>query len=294
VAEPFVSIIVPTYNRPDSLADCVRSIAQLDYPADRVEVLIVNDGSRIDPKERLDLHGSLRVELLAQPHGGPAQARNLAARRAKGEFLVFVDDDCVVPSDFLRRLSAHLVETPTAGIGGQTLNVLDNVYSIASQVHVEYLYNFYNAVPERALFFSSNNLALPAEGFRRVGGFDGTFVTGEDRDFCDRWLSAGFGLRYCPDVHVYHAHLLSFSSFWSQHFNYGRGAFRFRQRRAARQRSRIGLERVSFYLNLVSWRSPQVSGHRRMAVSVLLAVSQLANAAGFLWERITGAKHPVR
>jgi GT2 family glycosyltransferase len=295
MAAPLVSIIVPTYNRPDALAACVQTIGLLDYPSDRVEVLIVDDGSSIDPRERLaSVRGSLKLELLCQPHGGPAQARNLAARHARGDFLVFIDDDCRVPADFLQRVSAQLQVTPNAGIGGQTLNVLDNVYSIASQVHVEYLYSYYNAVPECARFFSSNNLALPAEGFRQVGGFDATFMTGEDREFCDRWLSAGLALRYCPDVHVYHAHVLTFASFWWQHFNYGRGSFRFRQRYAERRRRDMGLERISFYLNLLRWRSSQVSGLRAVAVSLLLAVSQLATAAGFLWERIAGADHQVR
>ena len=209
VTAPLVSLIVPTYNRPESLAACVQTIAQLDYPADRLEVLIVDDGSRLDPRERLDsIRGSLRVELLVQPHGGPAQARNLAAGQAKGEVLVFIDDDCRVPPEFLQRLSAHVRATPNAGIGGQTLNVLDNVYPVASQVHVDYLYSYYNLVPERAQFFSSNNLALPAEGFRQVGGFDATFMTGEDREFCDRWLSAGFALRVlsrCPRLPCPHA-----------------------------------------------------------------------------------------
>lgn len=287
-----MSIIVPTYNRPDPLAACVRSMDQLDYPKDRFEVLIVDDGSNVDLAERLEkVRGSLNVELLSQTHGGPAKARNLAAKHAKGEFLVFIDDDCLVPPDFLHRLSAHLRATPNTGIGGQTLNVLDNVYSTASQVHVQYLYGYYNAAPDRALFFSSNNLALPAEGFRQIGGFDATFITGEDRELCDRWLSAGFRLKYCPDVQVHHAHVLTFTSFWSQHFNYGRGAFRFRKRRAERHRGTIALEAASFYFNLLGWRSPHVSGPRTVAVSLLLAVSQLANAAGFVWERVAGGSH---
>jgi GT2 family glycosyltransferase len=288
--EPFISIIVPTYNRPDALVDCVRSVAQLTYPLDRFELLIVDDGSSTPPGGRVKQSaGPTTVRWLSQPHGGPARARNLGASQARGGVLVFVDDDCRVPPDFLCRVSAHIRAAPNTGIGGQTINVLDNVYSTASQVHVEYLYRHYNAAPGRARFFSSNNLALPAEEFRRIGGFDDRFMTGEDRELCDRWLNAGFALKYCPDVRVYHAHDLSLRSFWSQHFNYGRGAFRFRQRRAERLQSRITLESWAFYLNLLRCHSPHVTRWRRLPVNVLLALSQVANAAGFLWERAATA-----
>jgi GT2 family glycosyltransferase len=290
MAEPFLSIIVPTYNRPDSLASCVQSVVQLDYPCDRFEALIVDDGSRVPPTESVrEVKDAVNVRLLTQPHGGPARARNLAAWQAKGDYLVFIDDDCRVPPDFLARVSAELQATPDTGIGGKTVNVLDNVYSAASQVHVDYLYNYYNRAGDTAQFFSSNNLALPADAFRRIGGFDASFITGEDRELCDRWLHAGHKLRYCPEVQVYHAHALTFASFCSQHFNYGRGAFRYRQRRAARTQSRIGVEALAFYVNLVTWRAPGSSRRRGPAVPALLGISQLANTAGFLWELGAGS-----
>lgn len=112
-------------------------------------------------------------------------------------------------------------------VGGRTFNALpENPYSAASQLLVDYLYTYYNADPERAGFFTANNLALPAESFRAIGGFDSTFpyAAAEDREFCDHWLHHGHRMRYAPEAVVYHAHALTLRTFWRQHCTDGRGA----------------------------------------------------------------------
>ena len=89
--------------------------------------------------------------------------------------------------------------------------------------------------PEDLLcIFRANNLALPEDRFRAIGGFDTIFplAASEDREFCDRWLHHGFQMTYAPEAVVYHARALTFRSFWRQHFKYGRGAFHFHQVRA--------------------------------------------------------------
>jgi glycosyltransferase involved in cell wall biosynthesis len=89
---PFISIIVPTYNRPAQLKTCLESIASLDYPADRFEVIVVDDGGET-PLERVVSPFRVKIDLtlLSQPNSGPAVARNSGALRAKGKLLVFTD-----------------------------------------------------------------------------------------------------------------------------------------------------------------------------------------------------------
>jgi GT2 family glycosyltransferase len=78
------------------------------------------------------------------------------------------------------------------------------------------VYAYYNDDPHQAHFFTTNNLALPAERFRAIGGFDTTFplAASEDREFCDRWLHHGYQMTYSPEVVVYHAHVLTLRTFW--------------------------------------------------------------------------------
>jgi GT2 family glycosyltransferase len=286
---PFLSIVVPTYRRPDRLAACLRALAQLEYPRDRFEVVVVDDGSDAPPDQEVDaVRSAIEVTLLRAEHGGPAMARNAGAARAKGEFLCFTDDDCAPAPGWLSAFAASFRSSPEAMLGGQTVNALtDNVYSATSQLLVDYLCGYYNADPSDARFFTSNNVAMSADRFREIGGFDTSFPlpAAEDREICDRWRRHGRPLRYTPDAVVYHSHPLTLRSFWRQHFNYGRGAFHLHVLRARQQQDRIRLEPPSFYLNLLAAAVRSHPGRVAPAMTVLMAISQAANAAGFFNER---------
>ena len=229
--------------------------------------------------------------VFEQVNRAKAAARNAGANRARGTFLAFTDDDCMPKVDWLQKLAARFVKTPDDVIGGRTLNALpDNPYSTASQILIDYLYTYYNPTFNRACFLTSNNLAVPAARFRALGGFDTSFplAAAEDRDFCDRWRHRGYRMIYAPEVLVYHAHTLTLRTFVRQHFRYGRGALHFHHARIQRGQNRIRLEPTRFYVNLLRHRSSQAQHRNALLPAALLFVSQVANAAGFFWER--GAK----
>jgi glycosyltransferase involved in cell wall biosynthesis len=279
-SEPFLSVIVPTYARPQQLATCLCALSQQNYPRERFEVIVVNDGGTT-LKSHLDAFlDRLNIKYIAQRHAGPANARNTGAEWAQGMFLVFTDDDCMPNSDWLQKLALRFAQTPTQIIGGLTLNALEsNAYSTVSQAIIDIAYSYYNAVPSQARFFASNNLAIPAAGFRELGGFDTSFETSEDRNLCDRWLHCGYRMTYAAEAIVAHAHPLTLAGFCVQHFNYGRGAFRFHQFRAASGAGRL----------LPDWQFHLLVLRRFFAVPHLLpiwAMWHVANTAGFLWEMI--------
>ncbi len=286
--EPFFSIIIPTYNRPRELTACLESINRVDYPRDCFEVIIVNDGGGATAESVVDSFANgLNLTLITQLNAGPSAARNRGAANAKGEFLAFIDDDCMPARDWLKTLAAHFTNNPNCLIGGRTINLLTrNLYSTMSQLIVEIAYGHYNSDPNRSRFFASNNMALPKDLFYKVGGFDLSFTTSEDREFCNRFLYNGFQMVYVPDAIVYHAHELKFQNFCKQHFNYGRGAFRFHLKRAGRGSDSF-LQHFKFHLNLRNWLVypfTQVKGDQVLSISVLLIIWQLVNAAGFFWE----------
>jgi glycosyltransferase involved in cell wall biosynthesis len=287
---PSFSIVVPTYDRPRELARCLASLVRLDYPRDRFEVIVVDDGNPTPPGAAVDpFRADLDVTVLGQSHAGPAAARNRGAAQARGRFLAFTDDDCTPAPDWLRTLAARFAKAPDVAIGGRTRNAVPaNPYSAASQLLVAYLYDYYNADPDRARFVASNNLAVPTDRFRAVGGFDPSppRAAGEDREFCDRWLCHGSRLVYAPEVLVDHAHVLTFRTFCRQHFSYGRGAFYFRRLRGRRSAAGIELEPPSFYLDLPKYPFSRARPLQAPRLAALLLVSQAANAAGFAWERL--------
>ena len=293
---PFFSIIIPTYSRPEQLTGCLEAIANLDYPRERLEVIVVDDGSVSPPYAVVALFSArVAVKFLRQHHAGPAAARNKGATCASGEFLVFTDDDCQPDPHWLTAFAEGFMATPEHLIGGRTLNALPgNFYSAASHAIIEVVYEHFNASSD-ALFFASNNFAVAAEIFRRLGGFDEDFITSEDREFCDRWTHRGYLMTYAREALVRHAHSLTLGTLWRQHFGYGRGAFRFHRLRRLRHGATINPDH-QFYFKLLRYPSLTEKGYRALALTLLVCWAQLASTAGFACEmirNIVGSPPPV-
>lgn len=283
------SIVIPAYNRPERLEQCLTSLAQLTYPYDRFEVIVVDDGSPVPLQTVAETFaGTLPLHVLRQDNAGPASARNAGAAIARGDYLVFTDDDCQPHPDWLDALARAANEFPNALIGGHTENAIaNNAYSNASQLLVDYLYDYYNQARGKATFFTSNNFAMPRVLFQKLGGFDTSFplAAGEDREFCDRWQHFGFALQYSPSMRIRHAHTLTLASFWRQHFNYGRGAYHFHRARSRRCSEPLKVEPLAFYLHLLLYPFARGEGLRAVNLSLLFLLSQLATIAGFFWEQ---------
>jgi GT2 family glycosyltransferase len=296
--EPLFTVVIPTYRRPGRLAECLAALALLDYPSERFEALVVADeegeGSLPAPLE--DAASRPLVRFLRQPHSGPAVARNTGAREARGRYLAFTDDDCAPARDWLAKLEAGFTATRADVVGGRTVNGLPgNLFSEASQLLLEHVYRYYNADPCAPRFFASNNLAVQTDAFRRIGGFDPSYglAGGEDRDLCDRLVHAGGSLVYRKDAVVAHSHELSLSRFWRQHQWYGQGAYRFHRARAARHQEPVRVEPPRFYRDLLAIPFDRHRGVEALALTGLMALSQIANAAGFFGERSRQNRRPA-
>jgi glycosyltransferase involved in cell wall biosynthesis len=281
---PFCSVIVPTYDRSRALRACLESLGGLDYPRDRYEVVVVNDGGGDSLDAVLDpWRGKLNVTLVSQPRSGPAAARNAGVACAGGELIAFTDDDCRVRPDWLRRLAERWSLGPEEAVGGRTVNALPrNAYSTAAQLIIDVGYRQNNTGSGDRRWFTTNNLAVSAEGFHAVAGFDPSFKTAEDRDFCSRWLADGLRMGYEPQAVVEHAHELTLRSFVGLNFAYGRGAFHYHDRQRRRGRP-VPIE-PSFYAALARAPLEDEGGRRLVALEALLVIWHVSNTAGFLWE----------
>jgi GT2 family glycosyltransferase len=295
---PSFSIVIPTYSRPARLFECLRAMSRMEYPRDRFDVIVVDDGGDTPLGAALaSFRSELTVSLVEQPNAGPAAARNAGAERARGQFLAFTDDDCLPEPGWLAELAQVLTREPECMVGGTTVSAGPaNLCSVTSQLILEMVYHHYNADPLRARFLASNNLALSLRAFREIGGFDPTFRTAEDRELCDRWLRRGNRIIYQPRARVRHARILNARSFCRVHFEYGRGAARFHRVRAARKSGTM-LADSRFHLHIGNWLCrPLMSVPREQVVPValLLAAWQTANFAGFLWESARQAPDILR
>ena len=172
---------------------------------------------------------------------------------------------------------------PGCMLGGKTVAGFPGICLAASQIIQDMVYDFYNAEPANARFFASNNMAVPAELFRSLGGFDEAFRVGaEDRDRAN--AGGRRRLVYVPEAVVSHCRRLTFAGFLRQHFRYGRAAARFHRRRmrlaSSRFRDHLGLHRDWRAWLFRPWR--EASGSRAIRLQLLLLVWQITNAAGFV------------
>ena len=284
------SIIIPTYNRPQPLTNCLQSLADLDYPDNRFEVIVVDDGSKISLKTVVKpLQNQLNLTLIPQANAGPATARNTGAKQAQGKFLAFIDDDCTPANNWLQVLETYLIAHANDLIGGCIINALsENIYATASQALLDYIYASYQNKTKFPQFFTSNNIALSAENFWAIGGFDTNFplAAAEDREFCDRLLSHNYKMRYAPESIVYHAHHLTLKTFYRQHFNYGRGAFLFHKTYSQRHPQQKSIQPWSFYLKLLTYPLTKQYAQSAVLLCFLILLSQIATTFGMVTEKL--------
>ena len=288
---PTVSIVVPTFARPGQLRQCLDGIARLEAATFSFEVVVVDDGGP-EPLDTLiaSYANGLDIRLIRQSRAGPGAARNAGTAVARGTFLAFIDDDCTPAPDWLSALVPELERDGRQLLGGRVENALiENPYSSASEHVSRFVYEYNHTPGAREPFFTTNNIALAADLFRAVGGFETSIpsATAEDKEFCHRWVAHGLALAHVPSVVVHHAHALTFAQFLRQHFNYGRGILTFRLLRRRRADGSFVPEPLKFYRDLVLSPMHRPSPVGRWRLTALVAASQLATLVGALREALT-------
>lgn len=235
------SVIIPTFARPVSLRRCLDALKSLHFDFSQFEVIVVDDGS---PMKLLAGYSPspLQLTVLRQANGGPGAARNRGAAAARGQFLLFIDDDCLVVPDFLIHYQQAFERDPDALWGGSIRTAASlNCYCRAAQAVSDMVCRHYNREPDAARFFSSNNLGLARKQMAAIQGFEEVYfrIASEDREFCDRLRQAGFRLRRLEGAAIYHEPALNLVSYGRMFFRYGRGAYRYQRVRALRATGKL-------------------------------------------------------
>jgi len=288
MAQPVVSVVIPTYRRLRQLRECLTALAAQTLPRDAFEVVVVDDGS----PEGLgaladDFAARMQVRVIRQENAGPSAARNNGVRHAAGELVALTDDDCVPAPTWLETLVAGERARPGSLVGGSTRNGLEDcLFSETSQWIIDMVYDHFNRDHEDAYFFTSNNMLCSRQRYAEIGGFDESFTRAgaEDRDFCDRWRAAGWPLIWRPQATIEHRHPQTLARFLGLHYRYGRGAYLYHGRRRTRATGTMQ-DDLGFHAGLPMriWNGMgRYSGvFKRAKLAGALALWQMANVAGF-------------
>ncbi len=219
-----ISIIIAIYNRKDELFELLNS---LSHQTDRdFEVIIVDDGSIINLRPTAELfHESLTIEFFRKDNSGPGLSRNYGARRAKNDWLVFVDSDVIVETDYIQNIKKNICEIPCDAFGGadkahKGFNLMQKAisYSMTSVFTTGGIRGNKKAVTKFQP--RSFNMGVRKSAFEKVAGFSEMRI-GEDPDLSMRLWENGFTTAFFDDIGVYHKRRVDFGKFSKQVYQFG-------------------------------------------------------------------------
>jgi glycosyltransferase involved in cell wall biosynthesis len=219
---PFVSVVIPVLNGEATIGACLSAVVKSDYPKQRFEILLIDNGST-DRTAEIVRHYPVRV--LEEPRRGPAQARNRGIQASRGDVIAFTDADCLVSTGWIREVVAAFANPDVGAVAGEILPFPPHTPAERHAARIRHL------SPERYLrrpifpFAVTANLAFRREVFSQIGLFDPTSPRGgESTDFCTRFFRhTGLRLELARRAVVFHRHRQSARALFSQHWGYGRG-----------------------------------------------------------------------
>jgi glycosyltransferase involved in cell wall biosynthesis len=243
---PYVTVIVPTRDRPERLRDCLTSVLGCDYPTDKYEILVVDNDS-VDFRTRdvvEEIGEQSPVRYLYEPQSGSASARNRALPEAGGELLLFTDDDTIVDRFWMAELVTayedgidavtgllfpRRLDTPARQwfeeYGGFSRGFVPRTFDLESGWPTdEPLYPF-----TAGIFGTGNSMSFRRSTLASIGGFDPALgngtpaLGGVDSEVLLRTVLLAHRLRYQPSAIAYHDHRADYDALKRQIFAYGSG-----------------------------------------------------------------------
>lgn len=219
------SIIIPVYNRPDEVEELLGSLARQTRKG-AFEIIIVEDGSTVPcrPQAEKYIAQGLPLTYYYKENEGRSIARNYGMERAKGDYFIFFDSDCVIPADFFEKLEKMAAEHPYDCFGGP--DAADASFSTTQKAINHAMTSFLTTGGIRGGKISLEkftprtfNMGFSREVYDRVGGFREMFS--EDIDMSTRIRHAGFSIGLYPDLPVFHKRRVDFRKFARQVYVFG-------------------------------------------------------------------------
>ncbi|RLI84317.1 MAG: hypothetical protein DRO98_08675, partial [Archaeoglobales archaeon] len=192
--------MIPTYNRKELLKECLESLFNQSYPKDKYEIVVDNDGSTDATEELLreyEKKAPCKLRWFTQQNKGPAAARNLGIKNARGEIICFIDDDDIAHRDWIKNMVTCFSDKRIGGVAGRLFpkepKTLVEKYC-GRNISLDY---------QRLVYAGTGNAAYRRDVLLELGGFDTSLRTHEDRDLGIRVQLKGYKLKYCKNAITY-------------------------------------------------------------------------------------------
>lgn len=218
------SLIIPVYNRPDEVDELLESLCRQTHKD--FEVLVIEDGSQNKCERIVECYqSSLDVRYFYKENSGPSPSRNYGAERSRGEYLLILDSDCVLPPGYIQAIDEELARRDADAFGGP-----DRAHESFTPVQKAINYamtSFFTTGGIRGgkkkmdkFYPRSFNMGVRAEAYRALGGF-APMRFGEDIDFSIRIFKEGYACRLFPEAWVWHKRRTDLKKFFKQVHNSG-------------------------------------------------------------------------
>lgn len=214
----FVSVVIPAYNSEETIGLCLDSIMQLNYPKDRMEVIVIDNGSTDNTPEIIKRYP---VTYLEESIKGPGAARNRGIENTKGEVIALLDSDCVVDENWL--LEGEKASRYYDLCGGTILSYNPSNWIEIYSDQRKLLQNLERCLERR--YLPTANMFVRKEVFTKIGMFDSTFPWAEDVDFSWRAFLSDFKLGIIHGATVRLKYEMTLLDLYTQYFKYGYGNF---------------------------------------------------------------------
>ena len=224
---PFVTIAIPAFNEEKTISKTIRSVLNLSYPKNKIEIIVVNDGST-DKTEKIVKRFSKKnknIKLISQKNKGKAASLNVALKNSSGEFFACLDADSTITKRSLSLMIPHFSQIKTAAvISGLKVKNSRNIYE--KMQRFEYIL----AILMRKLKSSINTLAMTpgvlsvyrTKVLKKIGGFDRKNMT-EDFEIAMRLKYRGYDIKIEENSFTYTNVPNTFNSFLRQRVRWFRG-----------------------------------------------------------------------
>ena len=198
VSKPTVSVIIAARNEEKFITDCIMSVLNNDWPREQLDILVV-DHSSVDSTAALARAAGATVLPLS--NGNIGAVRNVGLRAAKGEYVAYIDADCIAPEYWLRTAIQILEADKNVGaVGGPYMAPVNGTWVEKSLAPSQLPHGVIK--PTRAL--ATGSFISHAYLLREIGEFDETLISGEDDDICNRIQRSGLAVISATDCHVIH------------------------------------------------------------------------------------------
>ena len=286
--------MVPVLDGERTLEESLATFLRVDYPPDRREVIIVDNGST---DRTAEIVRRAPVRYLFEPRRGTAKARNLGIEASRGEILAFTDADCLVTKGWLRALVSGFDGGDVGAVAGEILPFPPRTAAERYAARTRHLSARRYLSRPHLPFAVTANLAFRREVFEQVGLLDPDAPRGgECTDFCTRFLrQTGQRIEFAPRAVVFHRHRSTARELFRQQWNYGRGhAYLYRKYAAElpwtwRQRRQVwgDLGRTAGELAATGLRGAAGRASRtELEFRYIELVRKLASRLGFAWHRL--------